>query len=242
MELEGKVAVITGASRGLGLALARALGRRGVRLALTARGQEALEEARACLGREGIAALTLAADIADKHAIYPLIGEVQGTLGPVDLVIHNASTLGHVPLRALADSDCEALERALLTNVVGPFRLSKALAPGMVVRGQGALVHISSDCALNAYPGWGLYGTSKAALDHLARHFAVELAGTGVHVLSIDPGEMDTFMHRDAIPDADPSSLARPEQIAERIARLLADPLETLHGGRVVAAEIGDAA
>lgn len=242
MQLEGKVALITGASRGLGLALARALGRRGVRLALTARGQEALEEARASLSREHIRVLTVAADIADKEAIYPLIGEVQGSLGPIDLVVHNASTLGHVPLRALADSDCEALEQTLLTNVVGPFRLSKALAPGMVLRRQGALVHISSDAALNAYPGWGLYGTSKAALDHLARHFAVELAGTGVHVLSIDPGEMDTVMHRDAIPDADPSSLLRPEQVAEQIARLLAGPLARLHGGRVVAAQIGEAA
>jgi NAD(P)-dependent dehydrogenase (short-subunit alcohol dehydrogenase family) len=241
MQLEGKVALITGASRGLGLALARRLGRRGVRLALVARGKEGLEEARLSLSREDISALTIAADIADKQAIYPLIGEVQGTLGPIDLVVHNASTLGHVPLRALADSDCEALEQTLLTNVVGPFRLSKALAPGMVVRGRGALVHISSDAALNAYPGWGLYGTSKAALDHLARHFAVELAGSGVHVVSIDPGEMDTVMHKDAMPEADPSSLARPEHVAERIVRLLAGELTQLHGARVLAAEIGGA-
>jgi NAD(P)-dependent dehydrogenase (short-subunit alcohol dehydrogenase family) len=239
MQLEGKVALITGASRGLGFALARALGRRGAKVALVARNEAALREASSSLSREDIRTLAVAADIADKETIYPLIGEVQGTLGPIDIVIHNASTLGHVPLRALSDTDCEVLEQTLRTNVLGPFRLSKALAPAMVVRGEGALVHISSDAAVSAYPSWGAYGTSKAALDHLARHFAAELAGSGVHVLSIDPGEMDTAMHRDAIPDADPNSLARPERVAERIAQLLASELGAQHGARVIAAEIG---
>jgi NAD(P)-dependent dehydrogenase (short-subunit alcohol dehydrogenase family) len=110
----------------------------------------------------------------------------------------------------------------------------------MVVRGQGALVHISSDAAVNAYPSWGAYGTSKAALDHLARHFASELSGSGVAVLSIDPGEMDTAMHRDAIPDADPSSLTRPSDVAERIADVLASPLEAKHGTRILASRIGE--
>lgn len=240
MQLEGKVALITGASRGLGFALARALGKRGAKVALVARAEPALHEASAALAREGISALAVAADIADKQSIYPLIGTVQGTLGPIDIVVHNASTLGHVPLRALSDTDCEVLEQTLITNVIGPFRLSKALAPAMVVRGEGALVHISSDAAVNAYPSWGAYGTSKAALDHLARHFAAELAGSGVHVLSIDPGEMDTAMHKDAIPHADPSSLARPEHVAARIAQLLASDLKAQHGARIVAAEIGD--
>lgn len=239
MQLEGKVALITGASRGLGFALARALGQHGAKVALVARNEGALLEARAELARERISALAVAADIADKQAIYPLIGKVQGTLGPIDIVVHNASTLGHVPLRALSDTECEVLEQTLITNVVGPFRLSKALAPAMVVRGEGALVHISSDAAISAYPNWGAYGTSKAALDHLARHFAAELAGSGVHVLSIDPGEMDTTMHKDAIPDADPSGLARPEQVAERIVQLLASDLTTQHGARLIAAEIG---
>lgn len=239
MELEGKVALITGASRGLGLALASALGKRGAKLALVARGQAALSEATAALTNEGITAIGVAADIGDKHAIYPLLGQVQGTLGAIDLVVHNASTLGPVPLRSLLDTDCELLEQTLQTNVLGPFRVSKAVAPGMLLRGQGALVHISSDAAVNAYPHWGAYGTSKAALDHLARHFASELAGSGVHVFSIDPGEMDTAMHRDALPDADPRTLARPSEVAQAIARLLARDLAPLHGTRILAAEIG---
>jgi NAD(P)-dependent dehydrogenase (short-subunit alcohol dehydrogenase family) len=222
MQLENKVALITGASRGLGFALARALGRRGVKLALVAREPSALADACAHLTREGSVAHAFVADIADKQAIYPLVGQVQGTLGAVDILIHNASTLGHVPLRPLLDTDCEVLETTLATNLVGPFRLSKALAPGMVLRGAGALVHISSDAAVNAYASWGAYGTSKAALDHLARHFAAELEGSGVLVLSIDPGEMDTAMHRAALPEADPSSLAQPDAVAERIVALLA--------------------
>jgi NAD(P)-dependent dehydrogenase (short-subunit alcohol dehydrogenase family) len=239
MQLEGKVVLITGASRGLGRALASALGKRGAKLALVARNESALDETVSALAREGSTVIGLVADIADKQAIYPLIGKVQGTLGAIDIIVHNASTLGHVPLRALLDTDCEVLEQSLLTNVIGPFRLSKAVAPAMVVRGEGALVHISSDAAVNAYPSWGAYGTSKAALDHLARHFAAELADTGVHVLSIDPGEMDTTMHRDAIPDADPNTLERPEAVAERIAQLLASNLASKHGTRIVASEIG---
>ncbi|HEX6244071.1 MAG TPA: SDR family oxidoreductase [Polyangiales bacterium] len=221
MQDKHNVALVTGASRGLGFALARALGARGVRLALVARDLAGLRDAQQRLQREQIDAEVFAADIADKHAIYSLVAQVQAALGPVDLLIHNASTLGHVPLRPLLDTDCEVLEQTLVTNVVGPFRLSKALAPGMLLRGAGTIVHISSDAAVNAYPSWGAYGTSKAALDHLARHLAVELAGSGVQVLSIDPGEMDTAMHRDAVPDADPTTLARPETVAARIVALL---------------------
>ena len=97
-----------------------------------------------------------------------------------------------MPLRLLLDTECEDLERALAVNLVGPFRLTKALAGPMVLRGRGLVVHVSSDAAVEAYPRWGAYGVSKAALDHLGRIWAAELAGTGVRVLTVDPGEMDT--------------------------------------------------
>jgi NAD(P)-dependent dehydrogenase (short-subunit alcohol dehydrogenase family) len=238
MQQQHRVALITGASRGLGFALARALGSRKVALALVARDAAALDQAREHLRAEGIEAHAFAADIADKHAIYPLVGKVQAALGPVDLLIHNASTLGHVPLRPLLDTECEVLEQTLITNLVGPFRLSKALAPGMVLRGAGSIVHISSDAAVNAYPSWGAYGTSKAALDHLARHLAAELAGSGVEVVSIDPGEMDTAMHRDAMPEADPATLARPQAVAERIAALLLEAGSTRGPQRIVISQL----
>jgi NAD(P)-dependent dehydrogenase (short-subunit alcohol dehydrogenase family) len=93
----------------------------------------------------------------------------------------------------------------------------------MVLRGRGLVVHLSSDAATHAYPTWGPYGASKAALDHLARVWAAELAGTGVRFLGVDPGEMDTQMHADAIPDADRAALARPEAVASKLVAMIAD-------------------
>ncbi|MBV8761157.1 MAG: SDR family oxidoreductase, partial [Deltaproteobacteria bacterium] len=109
----------------------------------------------------------------------------------------------------------------LETNLVGPFRLTKVIAGAMALRGSGTIVHISSDAAVEAYPTWGAYGISKAAQDHLSRVLAAELAGTGVRVLAVDPGEMDTKMHADAVPDADRASLQRPADVAARLVALL---------------------
>ncbi len=145
-------------------------------------------------------------------------------------MIHNASTLGKVPLDLLLDTECEDLEQVLAVNLVGPFRLTKAIAGSMALRGRGLIVHISSDAAVSAYPRWGAYGVSKAALDHLARTWAAELAGTGVRVLSVDPGEMRTKMHADAIPDADPASLADPSDIAARVAAMI-EGIESIESG-----------
>jgi NAD(P)-dependent dehydrogenase (short-subunit alcohol dehydrogenase family) len=102
-------------------------------------------------------------------------------------------------------------------NLLGPFRLSRAIVGGMLIRGRGSVVSISSDAAVSAYANWGAYAVSKAALDHLSRSWAAELQGTGVCVVSLDPGEMDTEMHRAALPDADPLSLARPAQVAASV-------------------------
>jgi len=138
-------------------------------------------------------------------------------------VIHNASTLGPVPLAPLLDTSCEDLERALAVNVVGPFRLTKLVAGAMALRKTGMVVLVTSDASVNAYPNWGAYGVSKAALDHLSRIWAAELEANGVKFLAVDPGEMDTRMHADAMPEADRASLERPERVAERLVRLIAD-------------------
>ena len=137
------------------------------------------------------------------------------------MLINNASTLGPVPLRLLLDTNCEDLTRALEVNLVGPFRLTKALVGSMVLCGRGTVVNVSSDAAVEAYQRWGAYGASKAALDHLGRIWAAELAGTGVRLFSVDPGEMNTLMHAEAMPDADPASLADPAEVAARIVALL---------------------
>lgn len=239
--LEGKAALVTGASRGLGAALAKELARRGAKVVLVARGGDALRDVAGAITASGGEAHALAADVGDKDATYAIAGAAAALVGPIDILVHNASTLGPTPLRLLLDTECEDLGRALEVNVVGPFRLTKAIAGGMALRGGGLVVHISSDAATNTYPRWGAYAVSKAALDHLSRSWAVELEGTGVRVVSIDPGEMNTKMHADAIPDADPTTLADPAEVAAKIAGLVARSEGVTNGARLEVSGLGGA-
>jgi NAD(P)-dependent dehydrogenase (short-subunit alcohol dehydrogenase family) len=151
---------------------------------------------------------------------------VLGALGGLDVLVNNASSLGPVPLALLADTECEDLERAWATNVLGPFRLTKALLGSLAATaregGVPLVVNISSDAAVTPYAGWGAYGASKAALAHLSRIWDAELAAEGIRVVSIDPGDMDTPLHELAVPDADRSSLKNPEQAAAEIVELIA--------------------
>jgi NAD(P)-dependent dehydrogenase (short-subunit alcohol dehydrogenase family) len=220
MQFEHTTALVTGASRGLGRALAEALAAAGARVVLVARHEGPLTDVVAGIRARGGEAHAVVADVADRGATHRIAGQAAALVGPIDLVVHNASTLGPMP-RLLLDTDCEDLAAVLETNLVGPFRLTKALAGPMILRGDGAIVHVSSDAAVSAYPRWGAYGVSKAAQDHLARILAAELDGTGVRVLSIDPGEMDTAMHAAAMPEADPATLARPADVAARVLDLL---------------------
>ena len=236
MLLDGKAVLVTGASRGLGAALARRLAEKGARIVLVARRAEALEAVAESIRARGGEAHALAFDVGDKQSIHPLVGAAAALVGDIDVAIHNASALGPTPLRLLLDTDCEDLERVLAVNVLGPFRLTKALAGSMALRGSGVVVHVSSDASVSAYPRWGAYSVSKAALDHLARLWAVELAEHGVRVFSVDPGEMDTVMHAAAIPDADPATLASPETVARRIVGMLEDADAIEPGSRLVAA------
>lgn len=237
MDVQGKGVVITGGSRGLGAALGRELARRGAKVVLVARELGPLEEVAAAIRAEGGEAHALVADIADKHATHAIAASAAALVGPVDVLVHNASTLGPTPLKLLLDTECEDLEQVLEVNLVGPFRLSKVVAGSMALRSTGLVVHITSDASVEAYPTWGAYSVSKAALDHLGRLLAVELADFGVHVLSVDPGEMRTRMHRDAVPDADESALLAPEAVAARIARLIASHERVSSGARVRAAD-----
>lgn len=216
---------ITGGTSGLGLALVRELTRRGARVAFVARRRERVAE----VIKEIKAAHGIVADVSRKEDIYPIAIQITGELGGLDVLINNASDLGPTPLPLLSDTECEDLEQVFATNVFGPFRLTKALMGALsssAREGRGAVVlNVSSDAAINAYPNWGAYGSSKAALHHLTRIWKEEHAGTGVHFLSLDPGDMDTPMHAAAIPDADPSSLKRPEQSAHEFAEAIADQL-----------------
>jgi len=236
MELAGKAVLVTGGSRGLGAALGRELAGRGARLVLTARGGEELERTVAAIRAAGGEAHGLVADQADKHAVYPLVGSATALLGPLDALVLNASTLGPTPLRELTETECEDLQQVLETNLVGPFRLVRAVVGSMVLRDQGLVVGISSDAAALAYPGWGAYSVSKAGLDQLLRVWAAELAETRVRFLTVDPGEMDTAMHADAMPEADRTQLAHTNDVAVRIADLMAASDRIASGARVLAA------
>jgi NAD(P)-dependent dehydrogenase (short-subunit alcohol dehydrogenase family) len=233
--LRGKNILITGGSRGLGRALGLAAAAASARVVLVARGRGSLETTVAEIRRLGGEAHAIAADVADKQATHAIAGQAQALVGPIDILIQNASTLGRTPLQMLLDTDCEDLEAVLQTNLVGPFRLAKAIVGGMLLRGSGLVVQISSDAAVVPYSGWGGYGVSKAAFDQLARIWAAELDGSGVRFLSIDPGEMDTQMHAAALPEADPSALAHPAQVARAIVDLMIGAGDLPSGARVAA-------
>jgi NAD(P)-dependent dehydrogenase (short-subunit alcohol dehydrogenase family) len=226
--LRGLRVAITGGTSGLGLALVGQLHERGALVAFVARNPERVADlARRYPGTHGIAG-----DVSQRSEIYPIALRVTAALGGLDLLVNNASSLGPVPLALLADTECEDLELALATNLLGPFRLTKALlgALGSSAReGRSALVlNITSDAAVTPYPGWGAYGASKAALLHLSRIWDEELCLHGIRVHAIDPGDMDTPLHALAVPDADPAGLKAPAQSAWEIL----DFVETIVTGR----------
>jgi NAD(P)-dependent dehydrogenase (short-subunit alcohol dehydrogenase family) len=224
-EFAGLRVAVTGGTSGLGLALVRELVARGAQVAFVARGRSGLERVRAELpGAHGVVG-----DVSRKEDIYPIAIQVTGLLGGVDVLINNASDLGPVPLRLLADTDCEDFERALATNLLGPFRLTKALLGALAASardGRGAVVaNISSDAAVNAYPTWGAYGASKAALRHMSDIWQAEMAEAGIEFRSFDPGDMDTPLHAAAVPDADRTALKPPESAAHELLTVVAEAL-----------------
>lgn len=213
--------IVTGASRGLGAALAEALARAGARLVLVSRDREGLESVVDRIRARGGEAHAVVADVSAPESASRVAGASAALVGPAEVVVHNAGTLGPVPLVPLADTSDTDFEQALGTNLLGPFRLTRALVGSMALRGRGTVVLVSSDAASTPYPGWGAYGVSKAALEQLGRIWQAELSGRGVRFLTVDPGEMDTRMHREAVPEVDPSTLPPPEQAATRMVELL---------------------
>jgi len=224
IDLQGLRVGITGGTSGLGLALVRQLAEKGASIAFVARTAANVERVAAETGAHGIVA-----DIGKKEDIYPIAMQISANLGGVDVLINNASNLGPVPLALLADTECEELEAALAVNLLGVFRLTKALFGALAAsarEGRGALViNISSDAAVNAYPGWGAYGASKAALAHLTAIWDEESKPDGIRFLALDPGDMDTPLHALALPDADPSSLKDPELAAAEILETMIEAL-----------------
>jgi len=230
LQLKTLRVAITGGTSGLGLALVRALHAAGAQVAFVARDAQRVARTAAALpGTHGIAG-----DVSRKDESHRIALQINAALGGLDVLVNNASSLGPTPLQLLADTDCEDLEVALATNLVGPFRLTKALLGALAASardGRAArVVNISSDAAVTPYARWGAYGASKAALLHLSRIWDEELREHGVEVIAVDPGDMDTPLHAAAVPDADPAALKRPADAAAEIVALIAAPARAQQG------------
>jgi len=214
-----RTALITGASRGLGLALARVLARRGWNLIIDARDAARLREV-----RDELAAIThvaaIAGDVTVSEHQRELAVLARGHAG-LDAVINNAGALGPSPLQRLLDLEFEAVAEVLTANVVAPLEVIRAV--GGELKLGARIVNVTSDAAVNPYPGWGIYGASKAALEQLSAVLAVELAAErpDVRVYWADPGDMRTDMHQAAYPGEDISDRPLPEERVAGFVRLL---------------------
>ncbi len=209
------VAIITGASRGLGLAVARGLAGQGWRLVLDARGANALEAAAKELPGTVVA---LPGDITDPGHRAALVSAAD-ELGGVDLLVNNAGILGPSPLPALADYPLDDLREMFEVNVIGPLGLAQWVLPALRERGQGAIVNITSDAAVEGYEGWGGYGSAKAAIEQASRVLAAE--EPEVRVWWVDPGDLRTQMHQEAFPGEDISDRPLPETVVPAFLHLV---------------------
>ena len=214
------VALITGASRGLGREVARLLARQGARLLLTARGDDALQAAADEL-RAQAEVVALAGDVADPAHVERLVQAGLDRFGRIDVLVNNASTIGPSPMPTLDAYPLDAFTEVFQVNTIAPLHLIQRVLPSMRSRGTGVIVNVTSDAAVQAYPTWGGYGASKAALEHLSRVLAAELEGSGIRVYTVDPGDMNTQMHQEAEPGVNLSHLPGPEVSAPAIVRLV---------------------
>jgi len=233
MRLRDRVAVITGASKGLGREIARQFAHRGARLVLVARGETALRDLGDELSRS-TEVLALAADVGEEAE--EIARSALDRFGRVDVLINNASEIGPSPMPSLDAYPWDALLRVFRINAVAPLHLIQLLLPQMRARREGVIINVTSDAGVAAYAGWGGYGASKAALEHLSRVLASELEGSGIRIYVVDPGDMNTEMHRQAEPGVDLSHLPGPEVPAPAFVHLVEE--ETAPFGRFEAMKL----
>ena len=237
--MKDKVCLITGASRGLGHALAMEFGRRGGKLVINSRplSEKELTETEHELRASGVDVLSVVADVSDRADVERLAGAALARFGHVDVLVNNASALGPTPMPYLVDYPIDAFKQVLDTNTVGPFMLTRALVGQMIARKTGSIINVSSDAGVVGYATWGAYGISKSALDHLTRTWAAELEGTGVRVNSVDPGDMDTSMKRASDPEGDTRGWEKPERVTPIFVYLASDESASVSGQRFLAQE-----
>ncbi len=208
-------ALITGASRGLGLALARQLAQQGWNLVIDARGADALETARAELSKH-THVVAIPGDVTDA-AHRQVLADAVRTVGGVDALVNNASMLGPSPQPILLEYPLNVLEKVYRTNVIAPLALIQVIQPHL--KPGACIINITSDAGVEAYPGWGGYGSSKAALEQLSNILAAE--STALRVYWVDPGDMRTQMHQEAFPGEDISDRPLPEESVPGLLELI---------------------
>jgi NAD(P)-dependent dehydrogenase (short-subunit alcohol dehydrogenase family) len=238
-DMNNRICLITGASRGLGKALALEFGRRGARLVINSRSASAneLSETERALRESGAQVLSVVADVSRRTDVERLAGEALARFGHIDVLVNNASALGPTPMPYLIDTPIDDFEQVIRTNMTGPFMLTRALVGQMIARKRGSIINVSSDAGVVGYASWGAYGISKAALDQLTRTWATELNGTGVRVNSVDPGDMNTSMKRASDPEGDSSGWADPQTVTPVFVYLASDESAEVSGQRFLAQE-----
>ncbi|TGB03824.1 SDR family NAD(P)-dependent oxidoreductase [Halobacillus salinus] len=208
-----RVAIITGASKGLGRALALSFAKEGYALGICARGEEKLEDAASELEELGGEVVAVRADVTESSDVERFVSIVEDRFGGIDVLINNASKFGPGPT-LLADYPTDAFRDVIETNIMNPFLVTKRVLPGMLAQKQGSIINVTSEVGKYGVAEWGAYSVSKFGVEGLSAIWADELEGSGVRVNVVDPGEMDTVMHETALPDCD-YELADPADVVD---------------------------
>ncbi len=237
MELSGKVAMISGGSRGLGRALARRYAEEGASVSLCARGEEELEAAAEEVRAAGAECVAVAADVTRSGSVERWFEATRGRLGPADVVVNNASVLG--PRATIADYPEDEWRRVIEVNLTGAFLVARAAVAPLGETG-GSLIHVSSGVGDHGRPEWGAYCASKNGLEALSEMMAGELAEVGIRSNAVDPGAMRTSMRAAAYPDEDPATLPRPYEVTDVFVHLASDRSRGVSGERFRAQDFTD--
>ena len=224
------VVMITGASKGLGRALTLAFAKRGVRLAICARGKGMLHKVEQEARELGAEIIAVEADVTNARDVNRFVSIVEEAFGRVDILINNASVFGPGPT-LLADYPDHDFADVLRMNVVNPFLVTKRVLPGMLIRNNGRILNVTSEAGKTGFAEWGAYGISKFAVEGLTQTWADELEDTGVNIGMVDPGEMDTEMHAIAVPDCD-YELSDPNDVAKAFVYLALNETVKVNGKR----------
>lgn len=228
MKLQGKHVVITGASKGLGRALAMRFAAEGASLTVCARSIKLLDSLKADLAMRSADVVALPCDISDSQSVAAFAEQTLAARKSVDVLINNASILG--PRVAIADYPAREWDEVIQTNVHGTFFLTKAFVPAMMSRGAGAVINVSSSVGRTGRKLWGAYAVSKFAVEGLTQVLAEELKPFNIRVNSVNPGPMATEMRRQAYPQEDPATLRTPEQLTEVFVYLASDDGKGISG------------